>query len=878
MWRSRVLAFLRRLLARRRAERDLDDEVRSYAALLADEIEAQGASPEEAGRRARLALGGVEPIKESVRDVRTGAAFEQTWLDVRYALRGLRRSPGFAATAVLTIGLGVGVNTTIFCVIDSTLFKPVPYERPEELVWLGRARSGLTVPVRMDWADVAAWRAERDIFQGVEVSSGGRARHWRERDESVVVGAFTPGLPALLGVAPALGRLFTPAEVHGKAPVIVIADALWARAFDRRPDVVGDTMTIDSRPLTIVGVMPPHFRYGPGGGGVLMAWIGMPERPDPDVPLSDAVSPTLRVRSGLSLETAQERAAIAAARMQQGRPENARWTPLFRPLVEIRRTGLREGVESSMLMLLATAGLVLLVACVNVANLLLTRGAGRRPELAMRTALGATRTRLARLLLAEGVALAVLGGAAAILIAYWATGVVVSLIPPETRTGMFFVSAPAIDWRVLRFALAATTVVALLAAMWPAISGSRIALRASVGSRGQVAGATPVRRRSSRVLQAVQIALAFLLATTAGLFATSFATMLHADLGFDPDGLAEVRFALPERRYPTRDAQYAAIADLLARVRATPGVRQAAVGSSPASRMPGEMIRAGQREPVATLAMRNVGPEFFETAGITLIAGRDFGPEDRRGAPRVAIIDEAGARRVFGRESPLGQRVRHHQAIPEATIVGVVATVAAFDFAQRTDTVGVYFPEAQDYPLSVFVVRGSRDLAVTLRNVRAALEAYDPGIRIISAGAATDYYDQTETFSKPRFYVVLVSVFAVLALLTMAVGLYGLLAHSVGQRRREIGVRVALGSTPGQVRSLVIREALGPIAAGFAAGGAAAWWAAGLLGSLLYGIGPRDPRAFAIAAVLLILAALLAALAPIRRATGVDPIVALRTE
>lgn len=876
MWISRLRALVTRLVSARRVERDLDDELRAYVDLRTEELVATGLSREDAARRARLALGGAEAVKESVRLVRTGTLIEQIWSDVRYACRGLLRAPGFTLTVVLTIGLGIGVNTAVFSVIDTTLFRPLPYEHPDELVGLGRERSGMTVPARMSWDDVARWRARTDLFQGVEISSGGRAWHWLERDEEVVVAAFTPGLPALLGIEPAMGRVFTPEEANRKAPVIMIADVLWTRAFGRRPDVLGTTMTINGRAMTIVGVMPPAFRFGPGGLGVLEAWIGMPERPDPDVPASDAVRPTFRVRSGLTRDAAQALVVEAAALMQQDLPTNARWEPRLTSFVEARRTGARGDMRPAMLMLLATAGLVLLVACVNVANLLLARGAGRSQELAMRAALGATRARVARLLLAEGVILAGLGGVVALLFATWTTALVVVLIPPEMHTRMFMVGLPGLDARVLTFAAMATTCTALLAASWPAVAGSldrRPGHRLATGA----AGIAP-RWRVSRSLQSLQVGAAMVLAIIAGLLGTSFAAMLAADLGFDSDGLVALRFALPEHRSQTRDAERLAALEILERIRATPGVRRAAIGGSPASSLTHHMLQPGQREPGAELGIRTVGVGYFETAGLHLVAGRDFGPEDRRGMPRVAIIEEAGARRLFGQESPLGQRFIYHQAIPEITIIGVVETAAARDFATPNERVGMYLPEAQDYTPPVVLLRTAGESEAVLKNVRASIAALDPAIRITSVQPATAVYDEAETFSTPRFYLVLVSTFALLALVTAAVGLYGLLAHTVGHRRREIGVRMALGSTTGGIRWLVLRDALVPVAAGVAGGALVAWWAAGLIASQLYGIGPRDPRAFALASVALLLAATLAALAPVRRATGVDPVGALRAE
>ena len=882
MWIARLRAFVRRLVRSRRAERDLHDEVESYAALLADELGATGLAPEDASRRARAALGGVESVKESVRSIRTGAGLEQTWRDIGAAVRGLRRSTGFAVTAIVTIGLGIGVNTTLFSVIDGALFEPLPYERSHELVRLGHLTAGSSSdPTDLTLEELAWWREAPGLFQATGAFAGGRPRQWRERDESVVVGAFTTGVPALLGISPAIGRIFTADEARDDAPVIVIGDALWARAFNRRTEAIGATMTLDDRRLTIVGVLPPAFRYMfRSPPGIETAWTPLPESAAPGRP-QRTVTLLMRLQSGLSLDAADERAAAVAARIQQARPEQPPWTAGLFPLDDFRRAGTSE-LRTPLLMLLATAGLVLLVACVNVANLILTRGAARREELALRVALGASRGRLVRLLLAEGIVVAGLGGAAAVLLATWTLDALVAFVPERLAYGMFQVSVPELDARVLLFAIVTTAAVALLSSLWPALRASRAVFRASIEVGPQIAGETRDRRRVTRMLQGVQIGLAFALAMVAGLFATSFATMLATDLGFDPRGLGAVRFTVSRAHYPTADAQRAAVAEAVDRVRATPGVLRAAIGDTPASAFVGDLYRPGDPNRVA-LSVRLVGPGYLDTAGIRLVSGRDFGPEDRLGSPLVAIIEEEGARRIFGDRSPIGQRFSHRPigptAVADTTIVGVAASVKRHDFTRPSSRAGIYLPEAQDdVAWPYFIFRTDRELPAALASVRTALESHDPSIRITSIGAATDRYETMETFVTPRFYLVLVSMFAVLALVTTSVGLYGLLAHAVGQRRREIGVRVTLGATPGQVRRLVLREALGPVIAGIAIGGLATWWTTGLIGSLLYGIGPRDPRALMAAAAALVLTSAVAAIVPVRRATGTDPVHALRLQ
>ena len=797
---------------------------------------------------------------------------EQFARDLSHALRGLRRSPGFALTAIVTIALGVGVNTTIFSVIDSTLFKPLPYDRPEDLVTLAhRVRPGTAMEsfyVGISWAEIDAWRAESGIFEGVEGAAGARTREWHEANQELICGSFTAGLPALLGVAPKLGRVFTPAEARDEAPVIVIAEPLWTSAFSRRPDVVGSAMTIDNRVYTIVGVMPGWFRYGPGGSGVVLAWTALAEHGEQRPSGQNTI---FRIRRGLTLEAAEARALVAAQRMQEANPPKEAWTPRLHSMVQ----GLREGnatLVSPMWLLFLAAGGVLLVACASVGNLLWMRSDSRGRELAMRRVLGASRARLFRLLVCEGLVVGVLGGVAAVLLAHWCLAAMIRLIPTYLQRSMFALSPAALDARALLFAATATLVVATLSAAWPAIAGARTAPGGT-----QIVGRTRTRRRTSQVLQAAQVALAFVLATTAGLFATSFAAVLSKDLGFDPRGLGSVSVGLPESRYPTPAAQRLARDEALARVRAVPGVRRAGIGPSPIVTMGAGMVLPGASTAAGSLAIRPVGDGYFETAGIRLIAGRDFGPGDTPASPHVAIIDEAGARRVFGNESPLGRRFKYSPYAPEMTIVGVASAVVAADFVTSPGRIGMYFAESQDDPAMAFLIRADGDLSSVLKNVQLALEAFDSGITP-GAAAATFFFEPYETYLVPRFYLVLVATFAVLALVTASVGVYGLVAYSMGQRRRELGIRLALGSSLGRIRALVVTEAGGPVVAGLAIGLMAAWWTVGLTQSLLFGIGARDPRGFALGLIALLAATSLAVVAPMRRASRVDPVAALRAD
>jgi predicted permease len=669
-------------------------------------------------------------------------------------------------------------------------------------------------------------------------------------------------------------------EVDDRAPVIVISDRVWSRAFERRADVVGAAMTLDGTTMTIIGVMPPTFRYGPAGGGFAEAWIGLDGRSDPGVPGSGIASPIFRLRTGLSLEAALPMAQAIAQRIQQVQPDRVPWTPVLSPLAS-NRLATRGVLQKPLTLLLAATGLVLLVACANIANLLSARSIARRHELAMRAALGATRGRLARLLLVEGAAIAFAGGTIAVLLAAGTLKALIALMPSRMlmRSGLFSVSLPEIDWRVLAFTLGVTALVTILSALWPAVRGSKVGQLSTLAESHRVAGMAVERRRMSAVLQTIQVALALVLATGAGLFAASFTRILGADLGFDPNGLLSVSAQLPGAKFKSPESQRLAFEQALQRLRAIPGVQSVALGNPPPATGGGRFVRHGSKEVSGSLAIRYASPGYFDTAGIRLIAGREFRASDTPSTTPVAIIDEVGARTLFGGESPLGQRFSYSPYVPELTIVGVVNPVAGASFPTGSGAAGMYLAQGQRSSTSdTFVLRATGGEAGVLAAVQEAFVSIDRDIKVTSFGPVTDYYDQMGTYAAPRFYLSLISLFAVMALVTAAVGLYGLLAFSVGQRQREIGVRVALGATAGGIRSLVIAEAVRPVMAGLVAGWAVAWMATGVLRSFLYQVSPHDFVTFTGSAAVLLVVALLATIGPIRRATGVDPIHALRAE
>ena len=883
-----MAATLRRWVSRDRAERELHDEIQSYAELRAAELRAAGVPDAEARRRARIELGGIAQVEESVRQSRSGALAEQTLHDIRYALRGLRRTPGFTVTAALSLGLGIGVNVAVFSVANATLLKGMPYDHPEELVTMAHEFKAPSVQnIRMvgfTWPEVQEWRAERHIFSGVEAFRSGEAMQWREGATALSVWRLTAGLPALLGVEPAMGRTFSKEEADRQAPVVMISDAVWATRFGRQVDVVGRVLTLDDLRYEVIGVMPPAFRYGPGGGGGAVAWLPLAERFDPTAPRSRRASPIFRLRSGVSVAEANRLAGAVGERMQRLQPDAQSWSPLIKPYGDALESARAAAWSPLTLLLLATSA-VLLVVCANVANLLTARAVSRGAEMTMRVALGATRRRLARLLFAEVGVIVLIGACTAVVFAWGALRVAMSIMPERLRASLFTIALPMIDWRVAGFGAGVLVLAGVVSGLWPAMRGARLAVGV-----GRPVGHSPRGRRMSAVLQAAQISLAVVLVTVAGLFANSLARTVNTDLGFDPAGLTVTIVQLPSS-YSTADARRVTFDAIVDRVRSVPGVGHAAIGDPPSVGGWTEFVSdddaQGRR---AVESMRTVDGAYLDTVGVTLEAGRNFGPADSSGSEPVVLIDEKAARDLFAGESPLGRRIRYTAKTfnpdivnvdgppgPWRRVVGVVSSVVGADFTTRRPRGAVYVPRAQNMSQgAALLVRADGNAGEVMEAARQAVVAVVPDAMIPSAAAMTVPYD--ELVAAPRYYAVLIGVFAVLALVTAAVGLYGLLAHAVGQRQREIGVRVALGATLPEIRRLVLADAMRPAIAGLGVGWLIAWLSTRAIASFLYGVSPRDPLTFSVSGAVLILTALIAAIGPIRSATGVDPIRALRAE
>jgi predicted permease len=882
--------FLRRLIAgaraffqRRRLEEDMDAELRAYLDESIEHRMAAGFSREEAVRAARLELGGVEATKDRVRDIGWETAVLATWQNVSYALRGLRRAPGFALTAIVMIGLGIGANAAIFSIVDAAMLKAIPYRDPQQLVLirqvLKRGTAEQTYQLGVTWSQLDRWRNEPQIFSGLATfislrvpveGPSGAAKQW--------VSSVSPDLATLLGVQPLLGRPFVAEDAMPNAAVTILSEEYWNAAFRRDPGVLGRTLTVDGQRRTIVGVMPATLAWGVGGRQVV-AWLPLDERSQRGRGGFAFVGSIARLRPGLSQESAVADMARAIARVDASVPLDRRYDADLMPLDSRAQFDDMARTRRALTALLAAVGFVFLIACANVANLALARVLDRRREIAVRAALGASRWRLFRQLLTEGVVVVMCGGVCAIAMVFWTARAVPGLVPSQLQ--LFDANPLTFDRRTLAFCGLGISLAAIVCGVIPALRAVTGEVIAGLESSPRIAGVTSGARRLRVLLQAAQVALTLTLLTGAGLLTASFVRMTSTAPGYDMDRLVAGSLSLPRQRYPGPNAGAPFFDALLARLNAWPGLR-ATYGPSPYGGFSGRFVAFGheaERGPGGLLSTFFVEPEYFGVAGITLKSGRLFDAAEAASGAPVGVIDERAAATHWPGQSALGQRFRYNPTAPWVTVVGVAEHIRTRWFTSANGTIQVWVPARLNPLIAVnrqILVRGDGDSSRTLAAINSSIRTIDPEVLLDDAAPVADLYESV--FKEPRFFLALMSVFAGLALVTASVGLYGLVSYAVAQRTREIGIRIALGADSNRVTRLVLRDALIPVAIGLAGGTLASWWLSRFLTSLLYGVTPHDPATFALVTTLLVVVATVAAYAPARAATRIDPIATLRAE
>ena len=872
---SRLNSLRRNLFTRPRVERDLDDELRAYVEQLTEEKRQEGMSAAEALRAARIELGGVEQVKEEVRQVRTGQMLEELLQDLRYGLRTLRKSPAFTVVAALALALGIGANTAMFSVAYGILLRPLPYPDADRVAvvymrYFPRDFVYGTLCVRdyLMWKENNRAFEDPSLFRTMRMDIGGK----EGVPEQVQGAAVTAGLFSTLGVRPLIGRAFAAGEDRPGAMLLaVISESIWRRRFAASPAVLGQTIVMNGAPATVIGVMPGTFRFPRRDSEV---WTNLqlnpPTRYGPWFYRGVA-----RLKPGVTLEQAQaEMNNIGLLMMQQ----NPYYKRLALPVLGLRNALLGTTLKPAILVLAGAVGLVLLIAVVNVANLMLARATVREREMALRLSLGARRGRLVRQLLTESVLLAVMGGAAGLALAWGG----IELIRVWNPGNLPFIDSVRLDGGALAFMVVVSMLTGILFGLAPAVQSARTDLNSTIKEGGR-AGGSQARGRTRAVLVVAEIAISLTLLVGAGLLLRSFVNLQRVTGGFStpPRQILTMLVSPGNQKYSDPRAGYAFYDEVLRRAQGVPGVEAAAITDSlPPDRqsdadtfeIEGQKLAPGELNPI--ISHLTVGPDLFKTLGVPLLKGRFFTGHDNGESAPVAIVSEGFVRRFLPNQGALGTRIKYGGTWME--IVGVVGNVKYMGLTVDTDP-AYYLPFGQSYgPRMYLAVRSSGDAARLTAALRQAVQSIDPGITL--AQIITMEQSLALSISQPRFDTMLLTLFAGIALLLAGVGIYGLIAYSVAQRTHEIGVRMALGAARADVVRMVVRQgaSLAAIAIVLGLGGALALTR--LLKTMLFGIEVTDALTFAAAPVGMMLVVLLATLVPALRATRISPVVALRYE
>jgi putative ABC transport system permease protein len=859
-------------------DRELAAEFESHLQMHIDDNLRAGMSPEQARRAALVKFGGMEAARESVRETSRLLWFETALRDARYALRGLRLNPGFAATAILSLALGIGASVAIYTVGDNLLLRPLPYPEANQLVMLYEAnphhnfRHNVISPGNyFDWkAQSSSFSAIAGFFDFHLILGDGR------RTEEVDAQAFSGELLPALRVQPVRGRIFTAREDKDDAHVAVISYRLWQSWFGGDETIIGRQLQVNSRPFTVIGVLPSDFYFNTRSSDI---WLPLGLNPAEDLRKTQGrwLRAMARLKPGVTLAQAQAEMSGIAQRLEIAYPEfDKGWGVDVVPL----RDSFVGEVKTSLLVLLGAVTLLLCVACANVANLLLARYSARRREMAVRGALGAARGRLIRQLLTESVILGLVGGVLGILLAYFAVSGLVAMAPRELTRSVQIV----FDLRIVAFAFLLSVLTSIIFGLAPSLMASPTDLNRALHEDSRQSTGSGNRLRTWLV--ALEIACSVALLAGAGLLFRSLVGLQRVDPGLDAHNVLTFRVTLPNQRYREPQKKIDFFARAAEKLGAVPGVRTAsAVSYLPFNGLPaGTDVQIGGHPPAKPgeslgASIRTVLPGYFRAIGIPLLRGRDFTAADNvETTPHRFIVNETFVRKYLQGEEPIGKPISAwmNKDNPFGEIVGVVGDVKEGTLDKGPEPTVYYIHSHLSYGEMVFVLRAENDPLALAEPARKVIQELDRELPVSQVRPMATVIRQT--FARQEFSTVLLGGFSLASMLVAAIGIYGLLAYSVTQRTREIGVRVALGAEPGSIVRMVVASGARMVFAGAAGGLAAALALSGLMKSLLFGIGPRDPLTFLAAPTIFVIVALLAAYVPARRAAKVSPMEALRTE
>jgi putative ABC transport system permease protein len=867
---------------RRKREQDLERELRNHLELEAGE--SGHLSPEEAGFAARRALGNTTLIREATREAWGFLWIERLAQDLRYAARSLRKNPGFAAVAIFTASLGIGANTSIFSIVDAVLLRPLPYKDAARLVSPTNIGADNFMGLMVADFQYGAWREQAGIFDGIAAYTGGEFTITGGGEpERIKAQTSTAGYLRTLGVAPAIGRGLTDADAGANrrgGQVAVITHAFWMRRFGGDPEILSRTMTLDGKPYSIAGVLPRGFEFpGEGEISLLVAFREPPAAPGNGTYFYAVIA---RLKRGVTPERAEADLAMINQRLQAAYPKRFIARSMGPPTRVITlHDRLVGNVRPALLALAGAVALVLLIVCVNVSNLLLARAIARRKEIAVRLALGAGRARVLRQLLTEGMLLAALGAAGGLAIAFGGVGLLRAIAP----AGVPHVQEAGVGGTVLAFNLAIAMVSGLLFGLAPLRGVSALDPEAALKQTARVVAGGRGHRRIENLLIVSETAFALILLAGAGLLLRTFASLTAIAPGFQPANVVVARVSPPYWKYNSPERQRAFRDELLERARSGPAVD--AVGAVACLPYGGFVMASAldidgkpapdPRDQADNVVVNFAAGDYFRTLGIPIREGRALDSSDATGRPAVAVVSEALARRFFAGESPIGVRIRAHGVTDWLEIVGVAGSVKQVGLASDPrPEIWQSASQSQSGFANMLAVRSTSDPRALIPWLRAQIAELDhdlppPEIETMPSRMASLMASQV-------FVLRLLGLFAAIAVLLAAIGIYSVLAYSVERRAHEIGIRLALGASRRQIMSLVVGRGLRLSIAGSAAGVAGGLALTRYLKTLLYGVTPHDPVTLGAGCALVVLVALCAAFLPARRAVDQDAAASLRAE
>jgi len=890
-WKHEIRRRLAELKLEPTREAEIVEELAQHLDDRHKELLAGGSTPEECYLSVLAELSESELLARELRPVERRVSREPVvlgtrrknmigdlWQDLRYGARSMRRNPGFTAIAVITLALGIGANTAIFSVVNGVLLRPLPYPQPERLVMVhGISLQAAQEKTPLCEADFLDWKSQNHVFESIAAFSSNRFNYTGGESPEQIEGAWvTSDFFSTIGVQPAMGRAFLPGEDLPNTPqTVVISDGFWRRYLGSSPNVIDQQITLNSRAFTIIGVMPPGFLFPEKNTELWAAEKLTATRRGPYYMWGLG-----RLSPGATLAQAQSETDTIARRVQdQINSANRDWTWTSISLTE-RIVG---KIRPALLVLSAAVFFVLLIACANIANLLLARATAREKEMALRIALGASRARLLRQLLTESLLLAVVGATVGLPLAFWGVRLLVALSPSDFPR----LQEINIDGRVLGIMLLVALVCGLIFGLVPALQSSRLNLNESLKEGGRGGGDGSSRRRLRSALVVTEIAFSLVLLVGAGLMVKSFIRLQSVSPGFKPDHILTMHLTLPRAKYDSDEKVNNYYRQLIERVTAVRGVEAAGLSISlppdhlevsDSFSIEGKPWPSGASEPIVPIVLAS--PEYFTALGVPLLQGRGFSATDEHGSPLVVIINQTLAERYFPDESPIGKRLKVGGADrprnPWMEIVGVAGDLKYSGLDAKPEPT-YYTPLAQDaWRAAYLVVRAPMNPADLAPVIREQIWALDKDMPI--ANVATMDRLLAESVAQPRFRTLLLGIFAALALVLASVGIYGVISYSVTKRTHEIGIRMALGARTRDVSKLVILEGMALALIGVAIGLGASFALTRVMESLLFEVSTTDQSTFAGVSALLIAVSVLACWIPARRASRVDPMAALRCE